>query len=200
MATILSQSCTDLAALRAFRNLDREVGVTIRKLSRARSSNIGRAIRVAGLHRQKSKAIRKLAQVIAGRYNGQIQQALTGPFEEVRQRLQELPNVGPKTADVLLLTLGQPTISIDTHVNRVSKRLGLAPEKANYEKTRSVLMMLFNESQYHVIPLLFMSHGRQTCKARDPLCPACPIMKLCPYPKKSSGREKLGRSGPAKRA
>jgi endonuclease-3 len=186
VVTVLTQNCTDVAALRAFRNLDRQVGVTVPKLGQANVRTIEKAIHVAGLHKQKARGLKRLAQVIAERYSGNIASALNGSFEDMRVALQELPRVGPKTADVLLSVLGRPTISVDTHVDRVSKRLGLAPRKAGYEKVRLALMQLFPRRDSRFVPLYFMAHGRQICRARRPLCPACPVRELCPYPNKTT--------------
>ncbi len=185
VVTILSQSCTDIAALRAYRNLDRAVAVSVPKLSQAKIRTIEKAIRVAGLHRQKARALKRLSQLLAKQYSGDLRLALDGPVDHVRSALQELPKVGPKTADVLLSVWGRPTISVDTHVDRVSKRLGFAPIKAGYEEVRGALMHLFRDEDYRFVPLYFMAHGRQTCKARGPLCPICPVAKLCPYRNKT---------------
>ena len=185
VVTILSQSCTDIAAIHAYRNLDQQIGITVAKLSRANAREIQRAIRMAGLHRQKARAIRRLAQIVEEQYSTNLADALNGELEDVRSRLQQLPKVGPKTADVLLSVFGRPTISVDTHVNRVSKRLGLAPQKAKYEQVRAALMQLFEEEDYRFIPLLFIAHGRQICKSIRPHCTACPVEKLCPYPRKN---------------
>jgi endonuclease-3 len=186
IVTVLTQNCTDVAALRAFRNLDRQVGVTVAKLAQANVRTIEKAIHVAGLHKQKARGIKRLAKIIAERYSGNITAALNGPFEDVRAELQELPRVGPKTADVLLGVLGRPTISVDTHVYRVSKRLGLAPRKGGEEKVREALMPLFREEDLRLVPLYFMALGRQICRARKPLCPVCPVSELCPYPDKTT--------------
>lgn len=185
VATILSQSCTDIAAIKAYRKLDDQVGITPRKLAEARIRQISDSIRVAGLHKQKSKALRELAQIILQKYSGDISLVLLKPTEEARAELQNFPKVGPKTADVLLSIWGSATISVDTHVERVSKRLGLTPSKAKYEKIRSNLMQLFNAEDYGKIPLLFMAHGRRYCKAIRPFCPICPITNLCPYLRKT---------------
>ena len=185
VVTILSQNCTDIAALRAYGNLDRAIGVSVSTLSRARVRTIEKAIHVAGLHRQKAKALKQLAKVVNEQYSGNFASALNGAFEQVRERLQELPNVGPKTADVLLSIWGRPTISVDTHVYRVSKRLGLAPAKARYSEVRSALMQEFLEEDFRSVPLYFMALGRKICKAQRPLCPTCPINNLCPYEKKT---------------
>jgi endonuclease-3 len=181
VVTILTQNCTDIAALRAYENLDQKVGVSVSTLGSARVPTIEKAIHVAGLHKQKAKALKQLVRVIGEKYSGNFATALNGSFEQVRESLQELPNVGPKTADVLLSICGRPTISVDTHVDRVSKRLGLAPAKARYREVRSALMQEFLEEDYRSVPLYFMSLGRKICKARCPLCPTCPINNLCPY-------------------
>ena len=186
IVTILSQSCTDVAAMMAYRLLEKQIGVTPRSLAQAGVKDISRSIRVAGLHRQKSKALRELAQIVLQKYSGHISQILERPTEEARDELQNLPKVGPKTADVLLSVWGKATISVDTHVERVSKRLALTSSKAKYkyEKTRSDLMQLFDVEDYGKIPLLFMAHGRKYCRAIRPLCPTCPVERLCPYPAK----------------
>ena len=187
VVTILSQNCTDIAAIRAYRTLEERIGVTVRTLAKADVKKISESIRFAGLHRQKSRALRKLARIISQDYSGDISQILRKPTETARLELQNLPKVGPKTADVLLSVYGKPTISVDTHVERVSKRLGLTLPKANYDKIRADLMRLFNPDDYGQVPLLFMAHGRKYCKAIRPLCPKCPVRPLCPYQVKGQG-------------
>ena len=184
-ATILSQSCTDIAALRAYRNLDERIGVDPVKLGQAESRAIARAISVAGLHHQKAKALKRLGHVVNSKPAGTLESIIQEPVEEARLKLQELPKVGPKTSDVLLSIWKRPTISVDTHVDRVSKRLGFATRKAKYEEVRKALMNAFDEGNYLAIPLLFMAHGRKFCKARRPLCHTCPIEHLCSYSHKT---------------
>ena len=195
VVTILSQNCTDVAAVKAYRRLDERIGVAPHLLARAQSRMIASSIRVAGLHHQKAKALRELALVISSNYDGDLVQILREPLEQARKQLQELPKVGPKTADVLLGVWGIPTISVDTHVSRVTKRLGLTSSGSKYNETRSDLMTLFKKVDYPRVPILFMAHGRRYCKARRPLCSACPIQRLCPYPVKT---KEIGRSTPKK--
>jgi endonuclease-3 len=185
VVTILTQNCTDIAALRAYRNLDNLIGVAITALASANVRTIQKAIKVAGLHKQKAKALKNLANQVATEFGGDFKRILQDSDGVVRANLQALPKVGPKTADVLLNILGRPTISVDTHVERVSKRLDLAPAKARYEANRAALMEAFTPRDYRMVPLLFMAHGRKTCKARRPLCPTCPVSRLCPYPHKT---------------
>lgn len=92
-----------------------------------------------------------------------------------------MQGVGPKTADVVLLfSANKPTIPVDTHVNRVSKRLGLAPAKGDYEDIRLSLQSIFNPEDYLSVHLLLITLGRKYCKARRPLCQKCPVNKYCP--------------------
>jgi len=107
------------------------------------------------------------------------------PLEEARKKLMEMQGIGPKTADVVLLfSANKPTIPVDTHVNRVSKRLGLAPANGDYEDVRLSLQSLFNSEDYLYVHLLLIAHGRKYCKARRPLCQKCPVNAYC----LSSGR------------
>jgi len=161
--------------------LEERVGITAGNLAQSEIRQISDSIRVAGLHRQKSKALGHLARLVLQEYAGDISNILQKPLNEARDALQDLPKVGPKTADVLLSIWGKATISVDTHVERVSKRLGLTPSKAKYAKIRSDLMQLFEVEDYGNIPLIFMAHGRTYCKAVRPLCPTCPVKRLCPY-------------------
>ncbi len=185
VVTILSQNCTDKASVRAYRDLDKQVGIRVETLASARTRTVARAIRVAGLYKQKAKSIREIAQMLANSKHRALSVDLAGPVDEARISFQELPNVGPKTADVLLSVWGRPTISVDTHVDRVSKRLGFTSPKARYEEVRSSLMRIFPEEDYTSVPVAFMAHGRQYCRALRPLCGICPIVSLCPYPNKS---------------
>jgi endonuclease-3 len=180
VVTILSQNCTDIAALRAYRTLDQQVGVNALTLSRTRPREIAKAIHAAGLHKQKARGLKQLSRIIVEHYSANLDGILNHPLDQARTLLQELPQVGPKTADVLLSVWGQPTISVDTHVNRVSKRLGLVRQKARYEEVRATLMKLYGPENYRSVPLLFMAHGRKLCKAPKPRCFECPIEKMCP--------------------
>jgi endonuclease-3 len=143
------------------------------------------AIRTAGLQKQKARAIKQLALRLVAECDGDLTGILKLPFDEARVRLTKLPKVGPKTADVVLLTEGRKTISVDTHVERVSKRLGFTPGKASYEVTRQSLMRLFNDSDVRDVPSYFMALGRRICKARKPRCPVCPVESLCIYKRKT---------------
>lgn len=92
-----------------------------------------------------------------------------------------MQGVGPKTADVVLLfCANKPTVPVDTHVNRVSRRLGLAPAKGDYEAVRVSLQGCFEPKDYLAVHLLLIALGRKYCRAHNPLCHSCPVNSLCP--------------------
>ena len=106
--------------------------------------------------------------------------------------LMNIPGVGPKTADVVLLfAAGKPTVPVDTHVHRVSRRLGLAPLRGSYEGIRGALESLYSPKDYLAIHLLLISLGRWFCRARNPLHEPCPLRSLCPVPKREEREPEL---------
>jgi len=179
--TVLSQATADKNTARAFENLSGRFSITPEALAKASVEEIEEAIRVGGLYRNKSRVIKAISRVILKQFNGSLDFIHSLPFDEARKILLSIPGVGPKTADVVLLfCAGKPTIPIDTHVNRVSRRLGLAPPKADYEGVRRALEALYPPEDYLPVHLLLISLGRRYCKARKPLCKPCPVNALCP--------------------
>lgn len=179
IATILSQNTNDRNSYRAFLDLTSKFEIKPEVLANANEDELARAIRIGGLHRVKARKIKELAKELLKR--GGMEGILKGSAEEVRRNLLSLPGVGMKTADIILLFhLGHPVIPVDTHVNRVSKRLGLAPKGAKYEEVRLSLESLFNKEDYLDVHWLFIKLGRTYCRARNPLCGHCPIKGLCP--------------------
>ncbi len=188
--TVLSQNTNDKNTRRAFQNLSRTLPITPKSLAEADEGEIRRAIRVAGLYRNKSKVIKHLARSIMERFNGDLEGILKLPLGQARKTLLSLPGIGPKTADVLLLFCGnKPTIPVDTHVFRVSKRLGLSPRDADYEGVRRSLQEIYRSNEYLTLHLLLISLGRVFCRSRRPLCGSCPLLDLCP----SGSASKSGR-------
>lgn len=179
--TVLSQATADKNTARAFENLSGRFLITPEALAKANVEEIENAIRVGGLYRNKSRVIKAISRVISEQFNGSLDFIYSLPLEEARKILLKIPGVGPKTADVVLLfCAGKPTIPIDTHVNRVSKRLRLVPPKADYEGVRQALEALYSPENYLHVHLLLISLGRKYCKARKPLCKLCPVNTLCP--------------------
>ena len=179
--TVLSQATADTNTDRAFRTLSERLSITPETLAKTNLEDLEEAIRVAGLYRTKSKAIKRLSRVVLDQFDGTIDFIYSSPLEAARYRLMSLPGVGAKTADVVLLFCAErPVIPIDTHVNRVSKRLGLAPSAGNYEEIQEALQSLYPPKDYLLVHLLLISLGRKYCKARNPLCKPCPVNTSCP--------------------
>jgi endonuclease-3 len=179
--TVLSQNTADVNSMRAFKSLSEKFPITPEALAEADVNEIEKAIRVAGLYKNKSRVIKNLSSIILEKFGGSLDFIYSLSLEEARKTLLGLPGVGPKTADVVLIfCAGKPTLPIDTHVNRVSKRLGLVPPKADYEEVRRALQALYPAEEYLSVHLLLISLGRKYCKARKPLCNVCPVNALCP--------------------
>jgi endonuclease-3 len=179
--TIISQNTTDRNTSRAFENLSKQFEITPEALANAELNHIEECLLVAGLYRNKAKVIVQVSRIILEMFQGTMEPILSLPFEEARETLLELPGVGPKTADVVLLFCAeQPVIPVDTHVDRVAKRLGLAPATGGYEAIRNALQSLYKPKDFLAVHVLLIQHGRKYCKARNPLCKHCPVSTLCP--------------------
>jgi endonuclease-3 len=179
--TIISQNTNKRNTTRAFENLSNKFRITPEILAKAEIKEIEKSLKTAGLYRNKSRTIKQISKIIREKHNGDLTHITSLPLEQARRELLKLPGVGPKTADVVLLFAAKkPTIPVDTHVNRVSKRLGLAPNSGNYEDIRRTLQKLFNPEDYLAVHILLIQHGRKYCKARTPLCLECPLNNLCP--------------------
>ena len=181
IATIISQNTADTNTERAFENLSKQFEITPQAMANAERGKIEACLHVAGLYKNKAKAIQAVSEIVAEKWGGSLAPVLSLPLDEARKKLLELPGVGSKTADVVLLfSAGQPTVPVDTHVNRVSKRLGLAPKDGDYDAVRLSLQAAFDPEDYLTVHLLLIAHGRKYCKARKPLCNSCPVNSYCP--------------------
>ena len=181
VTTILSQNTADRNTARAFEALSKRFEITPEALAKASLPEIEDAIKPAGLYKNKAHAIKQAAITILEKYHGTLKPILSLPFDEARKALLQFQGVGPKTADVVLLFSAQkPTVPVDTHVNRVAKRLGFAPSGGGYEVVRKNLEALFDPNNYLAVHVLLIGHGRKTCKARHPLCNECPVNTYCP--------------------
>ncbi|NIQ06568.1 MAG: endonuclease III, partial [Candidatus Korarchaeota archaeon] len=124
-------------------------------------SLIEKCLKAAGLYRNKAKTIKEASKRILEKFHGDLEQILSMPLQEARKELLEFSGVGPKTADVVLLfSAAKPTIPIDTHVNRVSKRLGLVPASGDYEVVRKALQELYDPEDYLSLHISLISLGR----------------------------------------
>ena len=180
IVTIISQNTAGRNTEKAFENLSKRFKITPEVLANAETSQIEECLKVAGLYRNKAKTIKQGSKIILEKFQGNLEPVLSLPFEEARKTLLQLPGVGPKTADVILLFCSEkPTIPVDTHVNRVAKRLGLVPENGEYENIRKCLQSLYNPKDYLAVHVLLISLGREYCRARNPSCKQCPVNTLC---------------------
>ena len=181
IVTIISQNTADRNTARAFENLSKRFEITPEVLANAELSQIEDCLRVGGLYKSKAKTIQQTSRIILEKFHGTLNPILSLPLEDARKALIQFPGVGPKTADVVLLfSAGQHTIPVDTHVNRVAKRLGFAPANGDYEAVRNSLQSLYNPSDFLDVHVLLIAHGRKYCKARRPLCSECPVNMHCP--------------------
>lgn len=179
--TVISQNTHSRNTSRAFENLSKKFKIDPEGLSKADVVEIEDALRVAGLYRNKARVIKRLSEIIVKDLGGSINFIFEKPLEQARKALLELPGVGPKTADVVLLfSARKPTLPIDTHINRISKRLALVNVEADYESIRKKLQLLFDPRDYFRVHVLLIALGRRYCRARQPLCKQCPVTQLCP--------------------
>jgi len=179
--TILSQNTNDRNSDNAMRRLKKRYRITPKVLSRARASDVVRCIRSAGLYRSKAPRIIEVSTIVDSEYGGRLGQILTLPYDQAKEKLTALPGVGPKTADILLAFAGDHrVIPVDTHVARVSKRLGIVPPNANYEKIRLGLENLIPARNRLQLHLSLIAFGRAICRAPKPRCAICPLSRLCP--------------------
>ena len=146
---------------------------TARALARAKVSDVERIIKSTGFYHVKAKRIIEVASIIDSKYSGKVPQAL--------DKLIELPGVGRKTANcVLVYAFDKPAIPVDTHVHRISNRLGLVKTKTP-EDTEVELMKKIPKEHWIRINDTFVMYGQNICKPISPMCTVCKIKKECNY-------------------
>ena len=180
--TILSQSTADINTRRAFDRLRDRFEIRPRVLAEASIDDIQECIKPAGLYNLKAPRIKAVAEIIVKEYSGDLSSILDLPLEEARERLLELPGVGDKTADILLNFIGNYEVfPVDTHIKRISKRLGLVAENAGYREIRERLEEAVPGERRRKVHFLLIKFGRETCKAIRPRHEICPVASLCGY-------------------
>jgi len=172
VATILSAQCTD----------ERVNAVTAELFKKYRTAQdwasiplpvLEREIHSTGFFRAKARSLSGMAHALVERHGGVVPRTL--------DELVELPGVGRKTANVVLgNAFGIPALAVDTHVFRVSQRLGLA-RSDDAEKIHDQLCLILPEPSWTRASHLLILHGRRVCFARKPACPTCPVLALCPW-------------------
>lgn len=172
IATILSAQCTDVKVNQVTKDLFKKYRFA-KDYAESNLTELEETIRPTGFYRNKAKAIQKCCKELVARFGGETPRTL--------EELVTLPGVGRKTANVILgNAFGIPGIAVDTHVHRVSQRIGLTknddPVKIEFD-----LMEIAPKEEWTHFSNLLIWHGRKTCVARKPLCESCPIRKLCDY-------------------
>ncbi len=181
IVTILSQNTNDINRDKAYERL-RERFRSWQEIHDAPEEEIADAIRVGGLANIKSRRIKEILHSIKAEH-GEFDLSFLRdiPTEEAEKALLSYKGVGLKTAKVVLLfSLGKEVFPVDTHIHRVSKRLGLVPEKATREQTHEIMGDLVPPKKMYPFHLNLISHGRKVCTARAPRCPDCVLASLCP--------------------
>ena len=180
--TILSQNTSDLNSGRAFAHL-REAYPSWEEVLAAPPDRLAEAIRAGGLAQIKAPRIQAaLQRILAERGAFELDFLRHKTVDEAKAWLTSLDGVGAKTAAcVLLFGLGIPAFPVDTHVHRVTQRLGLAPRKANAEQVSAWFEALLSPELYYPYHVLVIQHGRELCKAQRPRCEICPLATLCDY-------------------
>ena len=186
VSTILSQNTNDVNRDRAFNAL-RAKFPTWGEVRDAKEKDVIAAIKPAGLANQKGPRIQKVLQEITKERGSLDLDFLADlPIEEARAWLTKFNGVGPKTAAIVLcFSLGIPAFPVDTHVYRVTGRIGLRPEKMTVEQAHPYLESVFPPETYYAAHLNIIRLGREVCNARKPLCPQCPVKSLCLYKDKT---------------
>ncbi len=176
VATILSAQCTDKQVNQVTPVLFKRFK-TPAEFARAPLSAIEQLIRPTGFFHNKAKNIKNCAKAIQEKHNGEVPQTL--------EELVKLPGVGRKTANVVLgAAFGVPGVVVDTHVARISQRLGLTANK-DAIKIEFDLMKILPRRAWNDFSLQLIFFGREICLARKPRCPVCPLKRLCQWPFKS---------------
>lgn len=176
IATILSAQCTDVRVNKVTEKLFREYK-TPEDYLKLTEEELGEKIRSCGFYNNKSKNILGTCEMLVKEYDGKV--------PDTREELMKLPGVGRKTANVVLSNaFSKDAIAVDTHVFRVSNRIGLS-NSSNVLDTEKDLMENIEKNMWSKAHHLLIFHGRRICKARKPLCEKCPLDSYCIYYKEN---------------
>lgn len=176
IATILAAQCTDERVNQVTPSLFSKFGDP-EKMSGASAQELEGIIRSTGFFKAKTKSLLGASKVLVEQFNGRVPETI--------EELVELPGVGRKTANVVLGNCFQkPAIMVDTHVKRVSTRLGLTHKK-DPDKIEFDLKEIIPEKDHTLYSRAVTFHGRYTCMARKPRCAECVVESLCPFPEKN---------------
>ncbi len=176
IATILSAQCTDERVNLVTKKLFKKYK-SLKDYIKVPQEELEEDIKSTGFYKNKAKTIKNLCLTLKEKYGGEVPPSM--------EELTKIPGIGRKTANVVLsqafgIVEG---ITVDTHVLRLSQRLGFTKEK-DPEKVERDLMKIFPKEDWYQLSMLLILHGRRICNAKKPLCDKCFLNKVCPFPKK----------------
>jgi endonuclease III len=172
IATVLSQRTKDEVTGAASARLFRKY-LGPKQLAKANTRTVARLIRPVGFYKTKAKAIKRIARIILEEYRGEVPSDM--------DRLLQLPNVGRKTANcVLVYGFKKPAIPVDTHVHRIFNRLGVVTTKTP-EETEHELTRIVEKRDWLPLNEVFVTFGKLVCKPIGPKCPLCPLTDRCKW-------------------
>ncbi|GIN60777.1 endonuclease III [Robertmurraya siralis] len=181
IAVALSAQCTDVLVNKVTKDLFQKYKTPEDYLN-VSLEELQNDIRSIGLYRNKAKNIQKLCRLLLEEYNGEV--------PKDRDELTKLPGVGRKTANVVVsVAFGVPAIAVDTHVERVSKRLAICRWKDSVLEVEKTLMRKIPEDEWSVTHHRLIFFGRYHCKAQNPQCDICPLLDLCREGKKRMAKK-----------
>ena len=183
VATVLSQNTSDLNSGRAYASLKAAFPGGWDTVRTASVTAVADAIRAGGLANIKAPRIQAILQDVYER-NGRTDLDHIRAWDDatIRAYLRAFPGVGAKTAAcVLMFNLGRPVLPVDTHVHRVAARLGLIGPRVGADEAHDRLQALLDDDQVYAFHVHLIEHGRRTCHARRPACPACPVQRECDW-------------------
>jgi endonuclease-3 len=182
IGTILSQSTSNINSHRAFESLKKRFP-DWDSVRRARPASIATAIQSGGLANVKSVVIKNvLNEILERRGNLNLSFLKTAPIDEARSFLTSLKGVGPKTAAcVLLFSCQRPLFPMDTHIFRITRRLGLLPEKINDQQAHELMETLIPPGKHYSLHVNLIAHGRKICHPQRPKCEQCSLIEQCDF-------------------
>ncbi len=181
VSTVLSQHTSDVNSGKAYQNLVDDFD-SWEAMAEGDVEAIAQSIRMGGLARVKAPRIKAVLQAIRekrGEFDLSFLKELS--LSEAKGWLRQLPGVGPKTAAIVLcFALGMPAMPVDTHIFRVSKRLGFIYPKTTPDQAHDLLEAAVDPGQVFAFHIYLITHGRRVCRARRPLCERCVLNEGCP--------------------
>ena len=181
--TILSQNTSNANAIRAYRGLSAEFEVSPRVIAAADTGKLKEAIRSGGLYNVKAKRLKEVSRRVLEEFGGDVASVFSLPREKAKKRLMELPGIGDRTADVLLTSRYsyRNVLPIDTHFDRIAKRIGIAEPNASYSDVQKAYMLFMPEAFRERASGLLWLLAKRTCRAQAPRCDECPLSGVCEY-------------------